>query len=120
MKKKDYESLGALQKMIYDFLSESFKKGEYEIELDNYYYGVSEYVGGNLIIGGYKFNCSVNKKNFICWHCDYQLELLLRNVPKLTDTICRKVKAIIREKAVNVKNLRIKELEQELKKLKGE
>ena len=120
MKKKDYESLGALQKMIYDFFSESFKKGEYEIELDNYYYGVNEYVGGNLIIGGYKFNCSVNKKNFICWHCDYQLELLLGNVPKLTDTICRKVKAIIREKAVNVKNLRIKELEQELKKLKGE
>ena len=30
MKKKDYESLGALQKMIYDFLSESFKKGVIE------------------------------------------------------------------------------------------
>ena len=120
MKKKDYENLGALQKVIYDSLFELFKKGEYEIELYNYYYEANEYVGGNLIIGGYKFRCSVNKKNFICWHCDYQLELLLRNVPKLKDTICRKVAAIIKEKAVDAKKQRIKKLEQELKKLKGE
>jgi hypothetical protein len=119
MNKILYDKLGALEKLICDFIEESFKKGEYEIELVDKIYDRSGYTTGYLIFGGFKFRCSFNNKNYICWHCDAQLSHILENIPRLEYTVCKKVAAIVKKAAIDVTKKRIEMLEAELKELKG-
>ena len=126
MKKETYESLGAFQKLIYDFIKKSFQKGEYEIKKESDYYDEDGYVRCYLILGGYSFECSVNKDGFICWHCEKQIEKLIKNETIITDTICKEVDEYIKSSAISEtdalikdKERKIAELKAELKRLKG-
>lgn len=119
MNKNNYERLGALQRIIYDFVDDAFKKGEYEISLDKKYFEDDGYVSGHLIIGGLKVRCSFNKGGYICWHCDKEIEFLIGSVPRFEKTLCDKVKAIVSDNREIVKQQRIAELKKQLKKLEG-
>lgn len=125
MKKEMYESLGAFKKLIYDFIKESFQKGEYEIKKERDYYDEDGYVRCFLILGGYSFECSVNKDGYICWHCEKQIKELIKNETIIIETICKDVDEYIKsaeiseaDALIKEKERKIAELEAELKRLK--
>lgn len=121
MKKEDYEKLGTLEKMIYDYLEKALYENSYTINLDEYRYKSDGYVMATLTFGGYEISCSINKNNhgFICWHCNLAMEKLMRNLPHIEKKLVAQANRLIRENEVVYKKQRIAELEAELKQLKS-
>lgn len=118
MKKEEFEKLGGLQRVIYTYVVQAVENDEYQVELTGTIFEADDYVGGFIIIGGFPIRCSFNQKGFICWHCDEALSSLLNYVPDLQKKAVAKVKAIVKENQKELRAKRIKELQDEIKKLK--
>jgi hypothetical protein len=110
-KKKD------LRSEIVALIMSYFNKGDYSIELKEYAYGADNYCDGSVTIGGLRFNCAFHKKGYICWFGEVNP---IFNIEKLTNKLCDEVNKLIAEHQEETKEQRIKELEKELKELKGE
>ena len=121
MKKEDYESLGTLEKMIYDYLEKALYENDYTIKLDEYRYRHDGYVSATVTFGGYIIRCSINHERggYICWHCGNAMEKLMRNLPHIERKLVAQANRIIKENEAAYKQQRIIELENELKVLKS-
>lgn len=119
MKREKYEQLGALQKMIYDYLEKALYENQYTLELDKFKFDHNDYVSCALMFGGYKVRVSINKKGYVCWHCDLSLESLLREIPHIEKKLVAQASRMIKENEAAYRVQRIKELEQELEELKS-
>lgn len=120
MKQEKYEQLGALEKMIYDYLEKALYENEYVLELDEYRYKPDGYVGATLTFGGYKLRCSINhERNFVCWHCSGTMENLMKNLPHIERKLVAQANRMVRENEATYKQQRIIELEKELEQLKS-
>lgn len=121
MKQEDYEKLGALEKMIYDYLLRALYENDYSLVLDEYRYKADGYVGATLNFGGYVLRCSINhdRKGYVCWHCSGTMENLMRNLPHIERKLVAQANRLIKEHAEEYKQQRIMELEQELQQLKS-
>lgn len=121
MKKEDYESLGTLEKMIYDYLEKALYENDYTIKLDEYRYKHDGYVSATVTFGGYTIRCSINHERggYICWHCGNAMEKLMRNLPHIERKLVAQANRIIKENEAAYKQQRICELEKELAILKS-
>ena len=121
MKREDYEKLGTLEKMIYDYLKKALYENDYTLTLDEYRYKADGYVSATLNFGGYVVRCSINHdaRGFICWHCSQTMEKLMRELPHIESKLVAQANRMVRENEVAYKKQRIIELEQELKQLKS-
>ena len=121
MKKEDYEKLGALEKMIYDYLLKALYENDYSIVLDEYRYKADGYVSATITFGGYVMRCSINheRNGFVCWHCSGTMENLMRNLPHIERKLVAQANRMIKENEAAYRVQRIKELEQELEQLKS-
>ena len=123
MIKEEYERLGALQKIIYDFINNAVESDDYEIRLDTKHY-VNGYVDGALIIGGISIRLAYNKDSYICWLGEEQFKQLVNCIPGLEEKLCNKIAIMVEganeEERAEKKKQRIAELEEELRQLKEE
>lgn len=119
MKREDYENLGALEKMIYDYLENALYENSYTIILDEFRYDSRNYVSATLMFGGYKIRCSINRGGYVCWHCDDTMEKLMRGLPHIIKKLIAQANRIIKENEAAYKQQRICELEKELAILKS-
>lgn len=119
MKKEDYENLGALEKMIYDYLENALYENSYTIILDVFCFARDGYTSATLMFGGYKIRCSINRGGYVCWHCNETMEKLVRNLPHIEKKLVAQANRIIKENEVAYRKQRICELEKELEILKS-
>ena len=119
MEREDYEKLGALEKMIYDYLENALYENSYTIILDEFRYEPNGYVSATLMFGGYKIRCSINRDDYVCWHCDATMEKLMRGLPHIIKKLIAQANRIIKENEAAYKQHRICELEKELAILKS-
>ena len=121
MKREDYEKLGTLEKIIYDYLLKALYENDYTITLDEYRYKADGYIGATLTFGGYVVRCSINhdRLGFICWHCSQTMEKLMRELPHIERKLVAQANRMVRENEAAYKKQRIIELEQELEQLKS-
>lgn len=119
MNKENYENLGALEKMIYDYLKNALYENSYTINLDEFCYGKDGYVSATLMFGGYKIRCSINRGGYIAWHTDNATEKLMRELPHIKKKLIAQANRIIKENEAAYKQQRICELEKELAILKS-
>ena len=113
MKKKTKDLRSEIVALIVSY----FNKGDYNIELKEYAYGADGYCDGAVTIGGLRFRCSFHKQGYICWFGEVNPIL---NIEELKNRLCNEVSKLIAEHQEDFKEQRIKELEKELKELKGE
>ena len=110
------ELLGGLEQLILDYITQAVEKKEFEIKLDGKTITNTGYIDGRVIIGGVEFRCSFNKNGYICWFTEW--ENYIRKVK--VDTIFLDVAMkIIKENSAKYRQERIKELQEEINKLKN-
>lgn len=118
MEKVVYENLGELDRIIYDHLLAAFNANEYKLEMVGSVFDGRGYLNARLIICGTTLECSLNEKNYVCWFCGEPFKYLLAQVPHLERKLVAQAKRFVRQKTEEWRNMRIKELEDELTKLK--
>lgn len=118
MKKENYEKLGELERIIYDYIWKAFKDGTYELKVNGGIFGDDGYVDGEIIIGGYVIRCSFNKEGYVCWLCEKPIVKILEGIPQLEKRCVAQVKRIVKEKENEWKKKRVKELQEEIERLK--
>lgn len=119
MKKEDYEKLGELERVIYDHLSAAFVENRYTISLESGCFASDGYLDAKIIICGIEVRCAINERGFICFHCGEHLEKVFGLIPHFVRKIVAQTKRMIRENEPKLRQQRINELEEELKKLKA-
>lgn len=124
MKQEDYEKLGKLGRMIYDYLEQAFMDGDYQFNVTGKGFDMNGYVDAVVVFGGYTIRCAINNGRkingggYICWFIDDQLKTLLEGVPDLVETLISETKEILKKTEIEYKKKRIKELQAELEELK--
>lgn len=119
MNKENYENLGALEKMIYDYLLNAWYENNYTINLDEFCYKRDGYVSATLMFGGFKIRCSINYGGYIAWHTGEEIEKIMRGLPHINQKLIAQANRIIKENEAAYKQQRIYELEKELARLKS-
>lgn len=119
MNRENYEKLGALEKMIYDYLLNAWYENSYTINLDEYCYARDGYVSATLIFDGCEIRCSINRGGYIAWHTGEPIEKLMRKLPHVEVKLIAQANRIIKENEAVYKQQRICELEKELAELKS-
>ena len=95
---KDYENLGELQKIIYDYFKEAVKNKSYKIILHDEFFDEKGYVHTTILIGGIEFPCSVNR-DYICMHStqlDFSFVEMLGNIRGFESQVVKEVKKRIK------------------------
>jgi hypothetical protein len=87
--------------------------------MDKFKFDNNDYVSCTLMFGGYKVRASINKKGYVCWHCDLSLESLIREIPHIEKKLVAQANRLIKENEAVYKKQRIAELENELAILKS-
>ena len=119
MKREDYEKLGELERIIYDYLLAAFRDNKYSVDIiDGDIFASDGYVKGSVTFGGFIAECSINEKGFICWHCDKTIARLMNAVPHLERKIVAQTKRIVKQNEKTYREKRIKQLQEELNNLK--
>ena len=118
MKREDYEQLGTLERAIYDYMEKAFRENDYTIELDEPMFKPDGYVTATLTFGGYAIRASLNEKRYVCWHCDRTMERLIKAIPHIEVKLVAQAKRIIKEMEPELRQKRIKELQDEINRLK--
>jgi hypothetical protein len=113
MKKKTKDLRSEIVALITSYVN----KGDYSIELKKYAYGADNYCDGAVTIGGSRFKCSFHKEGYICW---LDMRDIIRDMVDLNNKLWKEASKLIAEHQEEIKEQRIKELEKELKELKGE
>lgn len=119
MKEESKEKFGALQKLVYDYVAKAVEENDYTIELDGYVFRADGYVSGCIKIGGVELRMSVNEKKFICWHCGDAFEGIVKEIPGIESKIYERAVELMKEKGEQYKQTRIRELEDEIERLKS-
>lgn len=119
MKKEDYEKLGTLEKMIYDYLLKAWYENNYTINLEEFRYQRDGYVTATLMFDGCEIRCSINRGGYIAWHTGELIEKLMRELPHVKVKLIAQANRIIKENEAAYKQQRICELEKELAELKS-
>ena len=119
MKRENYEKLGALEKMIYDYLLNAWYENSYTINLDEYCYAHDGYTTATLRFDGCEIRCSINRRGYIAWHTGEIIEKLMRELPHVEVKLIAQANRIIKKNEAAYKQQRICELEKELARLKN-
>ena len=107
-----------LADVIVELVSDYVDKGDYSIQLNKCAYDYNGYCDGSVTIGGMRISCSFNKEGYICWFGNWAH--IFEDMKKLERKLCREVSKMIEGNYEEIRKQRIKELEKELKILKGE
>ena len=109
------ELLGELEKLILDYITQAVEKNEFEVKLDGKTIAGDGYIDGRVIIGGVEFRCSFNKKGYVCWFTEWDGYIREVKADKKFLDVAMKMS---KENAAKYRQERIKELQEEIAKLK--
>ena len=110
------KKFGELEQIIIDYITQAINNGTYTITLTDKYIGSDGYFGGSITIGGCVFRVSFNKKGYICWHTEW--EELFKAVKGAEKKFLRDAIKMVKFNEKEAKKERIKQLQEEINKLK--
>ena len=117
MTKKEYENLGELQKLIYDYIQITVANNQFQVKVEEHFFDNQGYVKATLEMGGCKIPCSINEKGYVCFHTQFIISNLFES-KSFEKKLVAIAKAEIGNNVKKIKAEKIKALEAEIKRLK--